>query len=53
MAGRTDVAKRYLGRLATVHPGYRIADYLRAFPYRDTFVRELVRGTFQRLGLVE
>ncbi len=53
LAGRTEVAKSYLARLATVHPGYRIADYLKAFPYRDTFVRELVRNTFLRLGMTE
>ncbi len=53
LAGRTEIAKRYLTRLAAVHPGYRLADYLKAFPYRDTFVRELVRGTFLRLGLAE
>jgi TolB-like protein/DNA-binding winged helix-turn-helix (wHTH) protein len=51
LAGRTEVAKRYLTRLGAVHPGYRVADYLKAFPYRDNFVRELVRGTFLRLGL--
>lgn len=53
LAGRTEVAKRYLARLATIHPGYRVSDYLRAFDYRDPFVRELVRGTFLRLGLPE
>ena len=53
LAGRTEVAKRYLARLATIHPGYRVSDYLRAFSYRDPFVRELVRGTFLRLGLPE
>ncbi|MEZ5816853.1 MAG: winged helix-turn-helix domain-containing protein [Hyphomicrobiaceae bacterium] len=53
LAGRNDVARRYLARLAEVHPGYRIGDYLRAFPYKDAFVRELVRRTFNRLGLSE
>ncbi len=51
LAGRMDAARGHLARLATAHPGYRISDYLRAFPYRDPFVRELVRDTFRRLGL--
>ncbi len=51
LAGRSDRASHYLSRLAAAHPGYRISDYLRAFPYRDQKVRDLVRGTFRRLGL--
>lgn len=51
LAGRHEVARRSLAKLAEAHPGYRIRDYLRAFPYRDRFVQELVRTTFRRLGL--
>jgi TolB-like protein/DNA-binding winged helix-turn-helix (wHTH) protein/tetratricopeptide (TPR) repeat protein len=51
LAGRDAVARQILARLAQAHPGYRIRDYLRAFPYRDTALQNLVRSTFRHLGL--
>lgn len=53
LAGRDERAAHYLARLAVAHPGYRISDYLRAFPYRDPKVRNLVCGTFRSLGLAD
>ena len=50
-AGRDAAASRHLHRLSRAHPGYRIADYLRAFPYRDPAARERVRMTLSTLGL--
>lgn len=52
-AGRREIAGRYLARLSHVHPGYRISDYLRAFPYQNAAARELVRSTFLQIGLDE
>jgi TolB-like protein/DNA-binding winged helix-turn-helix (wHTH) protein len=51
LAGRDDAARAYLARLKAIHAGYRIADYLRAFPYRDPKLQQLFRSTFQKLGL--
>lgn len=42
IAGRDDVASQYIKRLATVHPGYRISDYFRAFPYSDAEIRRRI-----------
>jgi TolB-like protein len=50
-AGRDFVSQRYVARLKSIHPGYRIADYFRAFPYRDAALMRQVRETFRRLGL--
>ena len=50
-AQRHDVARQYVERLAKAHPGYRINDYFRAFPYRDGALREQVRKEFLKLGL--
>ncbi|MGE0701968.1 MAG: winged helix-turn-helix domain-containing protein [Hyphomicrobiaceae bacterium] len=51
MAGREERARHCLTRLAAAHPGYRIRDYLQAFPYRDAAARDLVRKAFRKLGL--
>jgi hypothetical protein len=51
IAGRDDVARQYVKRLATVHPGYRISDYFRAFPYSDAEIRLRISKEFQKLGL--
>lgn len=50
-AGRDSASQRYVARLKSVHPGYRVADYFRAFPYRDAALVKLIRNTFRRLGL--
>lgn len=50
-AGRDHVSQRYVARLKSIHPGYRVADYFRAFPYRDAALVKQVRETFRRLGL--
>jgi TolB-like protein/DNA-binding winged helix-turn-helix (wHTH) protein len=52
-AGRLDTAKSLMRSLSLRHSSYRISDYLRAFPYRDPAVREMVRKTFEKLGLVD
>ncbi|MGE0767570.1 MAG: winged helix-turn-helix domain-containing tetratricopeptide repeat protein [Hyphomicrobiaceae bacterium] len=52
-AGRMEVAQGLIGSLARSQGSYRISDYLRAFPYRDPGVREMVRKTFRGLGLVD
>jgi tetratricopeptide (TPR) repeat protein len=52
-AQRHDVARQYVERLAKVHPGYRIKDYFRAFPYRNDTVRQTIRKEFVKLGLKE
>jgi TolB-like protein/DNA-binding winged helix-turn-helix (wHTH) protein len=52
-AGRGDISRGYLARLKRAHPGYRIADYFRAFPYQDPALVKRVRDTFIRLGLEE
>lgn len=51
LAGRAERAAHFLSRLALVHPGYRISDYLKAFPYRDQSVRDLASRTLRKLGL--
>ena len=51
LAGEADAAHGYLVRLKAGHPDYRIADYLRAFPYRDDKVVSTVRRVFEGLGL--
>lgn len=50
-AGRRDVSADYLRRLKFVQPGYGIADFLRAFPYRDDHLTREIRQTFAALGL--
>lgn len=50
-AGRDHVSQRYVARLTGVHSGYRIADFFRAFPYRDGPLVKMVRDIFRRLGL--
>ncbi len=50
-AGRETVAREYLRRLKNLHPGYRISDYFRAFPYREQGLVKQIRGTFLKLGL--
>jgi TolB-like protein/DNA-binding winged helix-turn-helix (wHTH) protein/Flp pilus assembly protein TadD len=51
-ARRDDAARRYIERLATAHPGYRISDYFKAFPYRDDVLRQSIRKELLKLGLV-
>lgn len=53
LAGSGERAGHFLSRLAQAHPGYRISDYLRAFPYRDPKVRDLACKTFRKLGLAD
>jgi TolB-like protein/DNA-binding winged helix-turn-helix (wHTH) protein len=50
-AGRPAASTEYLRRLKAVQPGYRIADFLRAFPYRDDVLIREIRETFAALGL--
>jgi TolB-like protein/DNA-binding winged helix-turn-helix (wHTH) protein len=51
IAQRHDIARQYIERLAKAHPGYRIKDYFRAFPYRSDTVRQSIRSEFLKLGL--
>ena len=51
IAQRHDIARQYVERLAKAHPGYRINDYFRAFPYRSDAVRQEIRKEFLKLGL--
>jgi TolB-like protein len=51
LAGRDEAARRHLARLAQAHPGYRVRDFLRAFPYRDAALRDMVRKTFLKFGV--
>lgn len=51
IAQRHDIARQYVERLAKAHPGYRIKDYFRAFPYRSDAVRQTIRNEFLKLGL--
>jgi TolB-like protein/DNA-binding winged helix-turn-helix (wHTH) protein len=53
VAQRHDIARQYVERLAKAHPGYRIEDYFRAFPYRNGAMREKIRKEFLKLGLQE
>jgi hypothetical protein len=50
-AGRHKVAREYVSRLKSIHPGYRISDYFRAFPYRKQRLLQRIRGLFSELGL--
>ena len=50
-AGRDESSRTYLDRLRHTHPGYRIADYFRAFPYCQSESVQRIRSTFLRLGL--
>jgi len=50
-AGRDEISKMYLSRLRQAHPGYRIADYFCAFPYRQPDAVQQIRSAFLRLGL--
>jgi TolB-like protein/DNA-binding winged helix-turn-helix (wHTH) protein len=52
-AGRHDAARQYIHRLGKAHPGYRIGDYFRAFPYRDDKLRVKIRQELLKLGLKE
>ena len=51
IARRPDTARQYIDRLAKAHPGYRIKDYFRAFPYRSDSLRDKVRKELMALGL--
>jgi TolB-like protein/DNA-binding winged helix-turn-helix (wHTH) protein len=51
IAGRDGVARQYVERLAKAHPGYRIGDYFRAFPYRTDTLKRQIHREFRRLGL--
>ena len=51
IAKRPDSARQYIDRLAKAHPGYRIKDYFRAFPYRGDTVRQTIRNELLKLGL--
>jgi TolB-like protein/DNA-binding winged helix-turn-helix (wHTH) protein len=51
IALRHDTARQYIDRLAKAHPGYRIKDYFRAFPYRTDSLRDKVRKELMALGL--
>jgi len=51
MAGRDEAARRYIARLAQVHPGYRLRDYFQAFPYRGEELRRRVEQEFRKIGL--
>jgi tetratricopeptide (TPR) repeat protein len=52
-AGRLEAARGLIRSIARQHGSYRISDYLRAFPYRDPAIREMVRKTFRELGLAD
>ncbi len=52
-AGRLEAAQAFIRLIAKQHGSYRISDYLRAFPYRDPGIREIVRKTFRGLGLAD
>jgi tetratricopeptide (TPR) repeat protein len=52
-AGRLEAARGLIRSIAKQHGSYRISDYLRAFPYRDPAIREMIRKTFRDLGLVD
>lgn len=51
LAGRDRAARQYVERLARVHPGYRISDYFRAFPYRADDLKKQIYREFRKLGL--
>ncbi len=53
LAGRDDIAREYVQRLAKAHPGYRISDYFRAFPYRTDELKGQIHREFRKLGLQE
>ena len=53
LAGRDDAAREYVQRLAKAHPGYRISDYFRAFPYRTDALKSQIHREFRKLGLQE
>jgi TolB-like protein/DNA-binding winged helix-turn-helix (wHTH) protein len=50
-ARRDTVARQYIKQLAEAHPGYRITDYFRAFPYRGDDLRQQIRTELLKLGL--
>lgn len=50
-AGREHMSRRHIAQLRGVQPGYRIADYFRAFPYRDPALTKWIRDIFLKLGL--
>jgi hypothetical protein len=45
------MSRRHIAQLRAVQPGYRIADYFRAFPYRDPALTKWIRDIFLKLGL--
>jgi TolB-like protein/DNA-binding winged helix-turn-helix (wHTH) protein len=51
IAQRPDTARQHIDRLAKAHPGYRIEDYFRAFPYRGDGLRQEIREKLRELGL--
>jgi tetratricopeptide (TPR) repeat protein len=53
IAGREGAARQYIERLAKAHPGYRISDYFRAFPYRTDDLKGQIHREFRKLGLAE
>ncbi len=53
LAGRDGAARHYVERLAKAHPGYRISDYFRAFPYRGNTLKRQIHSEFRKLGLEE
>jgi len=53
LAGREAAARQHIQRLAQAHPGYRISDYFRAFPYRTDELKSQIHREFRKLGLQE
>ncbi len=53
LAGRDAAAHQYVDRLSKVHPGYRITDYFRAFPYRGEALKRQMHKELRKLGLPE
>jgi len=51
LAGREAAARQHLDRLSKAHPGYRISDYFRAFPYRGEDLKRMMRAELRKLGL--
>jgi len=51
LVGRRAEAESYVAGLRRMQPGYRRADFLRYFPFRDEAARRELDGALARLGL--
>lgn len=52
-AGRTDEARKAIGRLLRIHPGFRTSHVSEAFPVRGAELRDQIGAALRDAGLPE